>query len=178
MLQTISTHYPQISAAVQFNGKNIFGTPKMQNIFWYPIKMLNFPILQQQCWNFLYCSPFSYRYSNLTSLHNFFVSVLQIGSWLLLDIASNIVIALKVKSTEKSSRRARQSTTIAIAIVRRAITLGRVIKKMYFTKNEAKKIKSNNLTWSNREKSNIAIAMLEKLIIVQHHNYFTFWEHQ
>ena len=46
MLQTISSHYPQISAAVQFNGENIFGAPKMQNNFWYLIKMLNFPILQ------------------------------------------------------------------------------------------------------------------------------------
>ena len=39
--------------------------------------------------------------------------------------------------------------------------------------NYAKKIKSNNFTWSNREKSNIAIAILEKwqldnTIIIMH----------
>ena len=53
---------------------------------------------------------------------------------------------------------------IAIVIVRRAINLGKVIKKTE-TKNEAKKIRSNNFTKHNREKSNIAIAILEKLIL-------------
>ena len=41
------------------------------------------------------------------------------------------------------------------------------------TKKNAKRIKSD--TRSNREKSNIAIAILEKLIIRWHHNYFVFW---
>ena len=35
------------------------------------------------------------------------------------------------------------------------------------TKKDANKIKSNNFTGGNREKSNIAIAILEKLIIFQ-----------
>ena len=39
----------------------------------------------------------------------------------------------------------------------------------------AKRIKSDNFTRSNREKSNIAIAILEKLMIGLHHNYFVFW---
>ena len=30
----------------------------------------------------------------------------------------------------------------------------------------------------NREKSNIAIAILEKVIIEWHHNYFVFWWYQ
>ena len=37
-------------------------------------------------------------------------------------------------------------------------------------------IKSYNFTRSNREKSNIAIAILVKLMIDGwHHNYFVFW---
>ena len=40
------------------------------------------------------------------------------------------------------------------------------------TKKDAKRIKSDNFTRSNREKSDIAIAILEKLIIGWHHNYF------
>ena len=43
------------------------------------------------------------------------------------------------------------------------------------TINEAKKINSNNFTRSNREKSNIAIVILEKLMIGWNHNYFVFW---
>ena len=42
------------------------------------------------------------------------------------------------------------------------------------TKKVAKRIKSDNFTRSNREKSNIAIAKLEKLMIGWHHNYFVF----
>ena len=40
------------------------------------------------------------------------------------------------------------------------------------TKKYAKRIKSDNFTRSNREKSNIAIAILEKLMIGWHHNFF------
>jgi hypothetical protein len=43
------------------------------------------------------------------------------------------------------------------------------------TTKDAKRIKSDNFTRSNREKSNIVIAILEKLMIGWHHNYFVFW---
>ena len=52
------------------------------------------------------------------------------------------------------------ATIIAITIVGRAITIEREIKERYI-KNEAKKIKSDNLECSNRKKSNIAIAILK-----------------
>ena len=58
-----------------------------------------------------------------------------------------------------------RATTIAIAIVGRAITLERgSSKKKQRTANKkhAKRIKNDNFTRSNREKSNIAIAILEK----------------
>ena len=48
-------------------------------------------------------------------------------------------------------------------------------KQRTYTKKDAKRIKSDNFTKSNREKSNIAIAILEKLMIGWHHNYFLFW---
>ena len=70
-----------------------------------------------------------------------------------------------------------RATTIAIAIVGRAITLEREPskkKQRIDTKKDAKRIKSDNFPRSNREKSNIAIAILEKLMIVWHHNYFVF----
>ena len=85
-------------------------------------------------------------------------------------------------------------TTINIAIVGRAITLERKPskkkqrtdnkkkqrtdtkkKQRTDTKKVAKKIKSDNFTRCNKEKSNIAIAILEKVIIEWHHNYFVFW---
>ena len=50
-------------------------------------------------------------------------------------------------------------TTIPIAIVGRAQTLEREFKnksKELILVNKAKKIKSNNFMWSNREKYNIA----------------------
>ena len=47
-------------------------------------------------------------------------------------------------------------------------------KQRIDTKKDAKMIKSDNFTRSNREKSNIAIAILEKLTIGWHHNYFVF----
>ena len=47
-------------------------------------------------------------------------------------------------------------------------------KRRTDTKKDAKRIKSNNFTRSNIEKSNIAIAILEKLMIGWHHNYFVF----
>ena len=57
-----------------------------------------------------------------------------------------------------------RATTIAIAIVGRAITLEgepSTMKQRTDTKKNANKIKSDNSTRSNREKSNIAIAILE-----------------
>ena len=58
-----------------------------------------------------------------------------------------------------------KATTIAIAIVGIAITLEREPskkKQRTDTKKDAKRIKSENFTRSNREKSNFAIAILEK----------------
>ena len=60
----------------------------------------------------------------------------------------------------------KRATTIAVAIVGRAITLEREQSKRskeLIKKKNAKRIKSDNFTRSNREKSNIAIAILEKL---------------
>jgi hypothetical protein len=65
-----------------------------------------------------------------------------------------------------------------IAIVGRAITLKRESskkKQRTYAKKDAKRIKSYNFTRSDEEKSNIAIAMLEKLMIGWHYNYFVFW---
>ena len=39
------------------------------------------------------------------------------------------------------------------------------MKQRHYTKNKRKKIKSDNFTWRNIKKSNIAITILEKLII-------------
>ena len=63
-------------------------------------------------------------------------------------------------------------TTIA-----RAITLERKPskkKQRTNTKKNAKRIKSDNFIRSNREKSNIANAILEKLMIRWQHNHFVF----
>ena len=53
----------------------------------------------------------------------------------------------------------------------------RAIKKKQNTdtKKVAKRINIDNFTRSNREKSNIAIAILEKIIIRWQHNYLAFW---
>ena len=62
-------------------------------------------------------------------------------------------------------------------IVGRVITLeGEPAKKKQRTdtKKDAKWIKCDNFTRSNREKTNNAIAILEKLMIGLHHNYFAF----
>ena len=48
------------------------------------------------------------------------------------------------------------------------------MKQRTDTINEAKKIKSDNFPRSNRENSTIAIAILEKCMIGQNHNYFAF----
>ena len=66
-------------------------------------------------------------------------------------------------------------TAIAITIVGRVITLERkrsIKKKRTDTKKDAK---SDNFTWSNREKYNIAITILEIRMIGWHHTIFVFW---
>ena len=73
--------------------------------------------------SFLYCFPYSYRSSNYSTA---------------------IVVALLRE----------RATTIAIAIVERAITLERKTskkKQRTDTKKDAKRIKSDNFTRSNRE---------------------------
>ena len=88
--------------------------------------------------SFLYCFPYSYRSSNYC----------ESNSWPSFTLL--------------------KATTIAIAIVGRAITLERKPskkKQRTDTKKDAKRINSDNLTKNNREKSNIAIAILENLMI-------------
>ena len=48
------------------------------------------------------------------------------------------------------------------------------MKQKTDTKKDAKMNKSDNFTRSNREKSNIAIAILEKWIVGWHYYYFVF----
>ena len=89
--------------------------------------------------SFLYCFPYSYRHSNYCESNS-------CRSFTLL------------KALAKSI-----SYLFAIAIVGKAITLERKPskkKQRTDTKNDAKMIKSDNFTWGNREKSNIAIAIL------------------
>ena len=66
---------------------------------------------------------------------------------------------------KKKIRMQRGLRVITIAIVGRALTLERKPSKKKQntdTKKDAKRIKSDNFTRSNREKCNIAIAILEK----------------
>ena len=103
--------------------------------------------------SFLYCFPYSYRSSSYCNSNSF-------RSFTLL------------KALAKSN-----GNLFAIAIVGRAITLEREPSKKEErtdTKKDEKRIKSDNFTRSNREKSNIAIAILEKWMIGWHHNYFVF----
>ena len=51
----------------------------------------------------------------------------------------------------------------------------RAIKKETDTTKDAKMIKKDNFTRSNREKSNIEIAILKIGMIGWHQNYFVFW---
>ena len=64
-----------------------------------------------------------------------------------------------------SALRARKSNNYCYCNSWKAITLERKLskkKQRTDTKKNAKRIKSDNFTNSNREKSNIAIAILEK----------------
>ena len=93
---------PSISFSRLRFGKIIIGAPKIIKDFWYPIKMLIFPILLSQYWTFFQCSPFSYCSSNfaiakdvaLNLFAYFFVPVLCIDSWLLFYLALHKVITL------------------------------------------------------------------------------------
>jgi hypothetical protein len=104
--------------------------------------------------SFLYCFPYSYRSSNYCD--------------------SNSCRSFTLfKALAKSN-----SNLIAIAIFGRAITLEREPtkkKQRTDTFKDAKRIKIDNFTRSNREKSNIAIAILEKLSFLKgNNNYFAF----
>ena len=69
--------------------ENIIGALKMQNNFWRSVNLFTFPMLRQQYWTFLFCSPFSYSSSNIAipkvvALHlfsSFLLLVLQIVSF-------------------------------------------------------------------------------------------------
>ena len=68
----------------------------------------------------------------------------------------------------KSEKERERATTIAIAIIGRLITLERgpsKKKQRTNTKKVAKRIKGDNFTRSNREKSSTAIAILEKWML-------------
>ena len=65
------------------------------------------------------------------------------------------------------SLRARESNNYYSRNNWKSYNLERAIKKRTDTKSKAKKIKRNNFTGSNAEKSNIAIEILEKLIVSQ-----------
>ena len=73
-------------------------TIESTKILLMPPKCDIFPILRQQYWSFLYCSPFSYRSSNFAIAKvvalNLFALFLQIDLWLVCCIASHIVITL------------------------------------------------------------------------------------
>ena len=83
----------------------------------------------------------------------------MIGSWLLFCIASHIALptitllkAIAIRLLFEQER----ATTIAFAIVGRAITLERKPskkKQRIDTKKDAKRIKGDNFTRSNRENS-------------------------
>ena len=95
-----------------------------------------------QYWTFLYFSPFSY-------------------------CSSNYMIA-KVVALLRSQRRQQKVTVILSLSPLRTTTLEKEPskkKQRTDTKKAAKRIKSDNFTRSNREKSNIAIAILEMLMI-------------
>ena len=90
------------------------------------------------------------KLSFLISLLHFYV--LNIGSWLHFCLASHIVITLPTIAP-----------TIVVALLRsgKAITLERAIKK--WSKElilKPRKMRSDNFTRSNREKSNFAIAII------------------
>ena len=89
--------------------------------------------------SFLYCFPYSYRSSNYCD-------------------SNSCCFFTLLNALAKSN-----GNLIAIAIVGRAITLERKPSG-----KNAKKIKSDNFTSGNREKSNIAIAIFEKLMIGWH----------
>ena len=111
--------------------------------------------------SFLYCFLYSYRTSNYCESNS-------CRSFTLLKaLAKSIgnLIAIAFKS---------EKTTIG-----RAITLERKPskkKQRTDTKKDAKRIKSDNFTRSNREKYNIAIAILEKLQFLNgNKNYYDFY---
>ena len=94
--------------------------------------------------SFLYCFPYSYRSFTLLKA---------------LAKSNGNLFAITFKSEKERER----ATTIAI--VGRAKTLEREPskkKQRTDTKKDAKRIKGDNFTRGNREKSNIAIAILEK----------------
>ena len=128
-----------------------------------------------QYWTFLYCSPFSYHssnYWNSNSCRSF--TVLKA---LAKSNGNLFVIAFK---SEKERERARKSGNYRYRYhdswnsdnFRES---HQKKKQSTDTKKAAKGIKSDNFTRSNREKYNIAIAILKKRMTGWQHNYFVFW---
>ena len=135
--------------------KNKIATIKMRNNFCYPLKMaiLDFSLLLYFCMSFvdgfmasfLYCFPYSYRSSNYCDSNScrFFtlLKALAKSNGNLFAIAFKSKIVGRAKTLEREPSKKKQKTD---------------------TKKYAKRIKIDNFTRSNREKSNIAIAILEK----------------
>ena len=102
--------------------------------------------------SFLYCFPYSYR--SLTLLKA-------------LAKSNGNLFAIAFKSDNYRYRDSWKSDNFREEAIKK--------KQRNDTKKDAKRIKSDNFTRGNREKSNIAIAILEQLIIGWQHNYFVFW---
>ena len=99
--------------------------------------------------SFLYCFPYSYRSSNYCDSN----SCCSIKLLKALSKSNGNLIAIAFKSEKERQ------------LVGRAITSEREPskkKQRTDTKKNGKRIKSDNFTRSNREESNIAIAILEK----------------
>ena len=133
-----------------YSRENIIATTKIRNnyVAIQSISLLHF-FLGFVDWfmaSFLYCCPYSYCYSNScdsNSCHSFTLL--------------NVLAKSNGNQLSLSPLRARNRKS--------GITLERKPskkKQRTDTKKDAKKIKSDNFTRSNREKSNIAIAILEK----------------
>ena len=168
--------------------QNIIGTPKIPNILQYTVYLYIF-----KNWTFLYCSPFSYialptlrqkSFRPLTSLLHFLYrfSILVQGFFSVFSLYSHYSTNYRcsdsccsfsiLKAIAKS-----KGELIAIAFKSNNYRHCNCWKSNKYRKgnkgekqrnyalNEAKLIKRNSFTRSNRKKINIVIAILEKLII-------------
>ena len=150
--------------------ENIIATIKMRNNFCYSLKMVIFPILRQQYWNIGYFSIAPHLVIALPTLRqqklSLLISLLQflyefcrlVHGFFSYCFPYSYRSFTLLKALAKSN-----SNFFAIAFksdIQRESHQKR--SKELIPKKNAKRIKSDNFTRSNREKSNIAIAILEK----------------